>query len=69
MKNNSLVNCIIKALFSGAVCWVAFAFGTFIVAHKNTTFLEALGKGQGIGIGVMIAVLSFMSYLMKSKRK
>lgn len=68
MKNNSVGNCIIKALFSGAVCWVAYAFGTFIVAHKNMTFVQALGKGQGIFVGIMIAVISFMSYLMKRKK-
>ena len=68
MKNNNLINCILKALLSGAICWIAFAFGTFIVAHKNASFLDALQQGRAIAFGVMMALVSFLSYWMKRKK-
>ncbi len=68
MNQNRLVNCIIKALISGAVCWLAFAFGTFIVAHEKASFLETLGQGRIIAFGAMMAVVSFFSYWMRSKK-
>ena len=68
MKNNNLINSIVKAILSGAVCWIAFAFGTFIVAHENASFWEALQQGKAIAFGVMIAVVSFFSYWMKGRK-
>ena len=68
MNNNILVNCIVKAIASGVICWLAFAFGTFIVAREKAAFLETLGQGRTIAFGVMMAVVSFFSYWMRSKK-
>ena len=68
MNNNRLVNCIVKAIASGVICWLAFAFGTFIVAREKVAFLETLGQGRTIAFGVMMAVVSFFSYWMRSKK-